>query len=112
MNANVKSFYRVYRPKNFAEVVGQDFITRTLSNQIANQKRLPLYEAAYRDTLENPLYANSTRAMYTTKLSPATLSAAKTARISIVPNPALPIRCQRTEADITKSKAASSSVCV
>lgn len=38
MNANVKSFYRVYRPKNFAEVVGQDFITRTLSNQIANQK--------------------------------------------------------------------------
>mgnify|MGYP003299972993 CR=1 FL=1 len=38
MSSNVKSFYRVYRPKNFAEVVGQDFITRTLSNQIANQK--------------------------------------------------------------------------
>ncbi len=38
MSANVKSFYRVYRPKSFAEVVGQEFITKTLSNQIASQK--------------------------------------------------------------------------
>ncbi len=38
MSADVKSFYRVYRPKTFAEVVGQDFVTKTLSNQIANQK--------------------------------------------------------------------------
>lgn len=38
MSADVKSFYRVYRPKSFAEVVGQDFVTKTLSNQIASQK--------------------------------------------------------------------------
>ena len=38
MNAEVKSFYRVYRPKTFHEVVGQDFITQTLSNQITTHK--------------------------------------------------------------------------
>ena len=38
MNSNVKSFYRIYRPKSFDAVVGQEFITRTLSNQIASQK--------------------------------------------------------------------------
>ncbi|MCM1404457.1 MAG: DNA polymerase III subunit gamma/tau [Prevotella sp.] len=38
MSAHVTSFYRVYRPKTFAEVVGQDFVTKTLSNQIANHK--------------------------------------------------------------------------
>ncbi|MBQ7973713.1 MAG: DNA polymerase III subunit gamma/tau [Clostridia bacterium] len=38
MSTNVKSFYRVYRPKTFHEVVGQEFITKTLSNQIASQK--------------------------------------------------------------------------
>ena len=38
MKNNVKSFYRVYRPKTFGEVVGQEFITKTLSNQIASQK--------------------------------------------------------------------------
>ncbi len=38
MSADVKSFYRVYRPKTFAEVVGQEFVTKTLSNQIASQK--------------------------------------------------------------------------
>lgn len=38
MNTGIKSFYRVYRPQNFAEVVGQDFIVKTLSNQITNQK--------------------------------------------------------------------------
>ena len=29
MSAEVKSFYRVYRPKTFHEVVGQDFVTKT-----------------------------------------------------------------------------------
>lgn len=38
MNTEVKSFYRVYRPKTFGEVVGQDFITKTLSNQITAGK--------------------------------------------------------------------------
>ncbi len=38
MSTDVKSFYRVYRPKTFAEVVGQDFITKTLSNQITAGK--------------------------------------------------------------------------
>lgn len=38
MKSNVKSFYRVYRPKTFGAVVGQEFITKTLSNQIASQK--------------------------------------------------------------------------
>lgn len=38
MSADIKSFYRVYRPKTFSEVVGQDFVTKTLSNQIASQK--------------------------------------------------------------------------
>ena len=38
MKSNIKSFYRVYRPKTFGEVVGQEFITKTLSNQIASQK--------------------------------------------------------------------------
>ena len=38
MSTSVKSFYRVYRPKTFHEVVGQEFITKTLSNQIASQK--------------------------------------------------------------------------
>lgn len=38
MDTNVKSLYRVYRPKSFAEVVGQDFVTKTLINQIANGK--------------------------------------------------------------------------
>lgn len=38
MNAEIKSFYRVYRPKTFGEVVGQDFITKTLSNQITAGK--------------------------------------------------------------------------
>ena len=38
MNENIKSFYRVYRPKTFGEVVGQDFITKTLSNQITAKK--------------------------------------------------------------------------
>ena len=38
MNTEIKSFYRIYRPKTFSEVVGQDFITKTLSNQIAANK--------------------------------------------------------------------------
>ncbi|MCQ2382347.1 MAG: DNA polymerase III subunit gamma/tau [Clostridia bacterium] len=38
MNTEVKSFYRIYRPKTFGEVVGQDFITKTLSNQITSGK--------------------------------------------------------------------------
>lgn len=38
MSTEIKSFYRVYRPKTFDTVVGQDFVTKTLSNQIANQK--------------------------------------------------------------------------
>jgi DNA polymerase-3 subunit gamma/tau len=38
MNQSIKSFYRVYRPKNFGEVVGQDYVTKTLINQIANDK--------------------------------------------------------------------------
>ena len=31
-----QALYRKYRPKTFAEVVGQDHITRTLANQIAS----------------------------------------------------------------------------
>jgi len=38
MSADIKSFYRVYRPKTFHEVVGQDFVTKTLSNQITSGK--------------------------------------------------------------------------
>lgn len=38
MNPGVKSFYRVYRPQNFAAVVGQDFIVKTLTNQITSHK--------------------------------------------------------------------------
>ena len=38
MNETVKSFYRVYRPQTFDAVVGQDFVVKTLVNQIANQK--------------------------------------------------------------------------
>jgi DNA polymerase-3 subunit gamma/tau len=38
MDKNIKSLYRVYRPKTFAEVVGQDFVTKTLVNQITNDK--------------------------------------------------------------------------
>ncbi|MBO4726779.1 MAG: DNA polymerase III subunit gamma/tau [Clostridia bacterium] len=38
MSADIKSFYRVYRPKTFHEVVGQDFVTKTLSNQITAGK--------------------------------------------------------------------------
>jgi DNA polymerase-3 subunit gamma/tau len=38
MNTEVKSLYRVYRPRSFAEVVGQEFVTKTLSNQIVNNK--------------------------------------------------------------------------
>ncbi len=38
MSAEIKSFYRIYRPKTFGEVVGQDFITKTLSNQITAGK--------------------------------------------------------------------------
>lgn len=38
MSLDVKSFYRVYRPKTFDTVVGQDFVTKTLSNQITNHK--------------------------------------------------------------------------
>lgn len=38
MNTEIKSFYRIYRPKAFSEVVGQDFITKTLSNQISANK--------------------------------------------------------------------------
>ncbi|MDR1917695.1 MAG: DNA polymerase III subunit gamma/tau [Christensenellaceae bacterium] len=41
-NANIKSFikslYRLYRPKSFGEVVGQEYVTKTLINQIANDK--------------------------------------------------------------------------
>ena len=38
MNKEIKSLYRVYRPKNFNEVIGQQHITRTLQNQIASGK--------------------------------------------------------------------------
>ena len=34
MNKEIKSLYRVYRPKTFTEVVGQQHITQTLQNQI------------------------------------------------------------------------------
>jgi DNA polymerase-3 subunit gamma/tau len=34
----VKSLYREYRPKNFAEVVGQNHITQTLQNQIRGDR--------------------------------------------------------------------------
>lgn len=37
-NNEVKSFYRVYRPKKFADVYGQNHITQTLVNQIKNDK--------------------------------------------------------------------------
>ena len=37
-NDGVKAFYRVYRPKTFDTVVGQDFVTKTLANQIAAGK--------------------------------------------------------------------------
>ncbi len=33
-----QALYRKYRPKNFAEVIGQDHITKTLSNQIKNNQ--------------------------------------------------------------------------
>lgn len=36
MNKDIKSFYRVYRPKQFDEVIGQEHITKTLVNQIRN----------------------------------------------------------------------------
>ena len=38
MNKEIKSLYRVYRPKNFGEVIGQQHITRTLQNQITSGK--------------------------------------------------------------------------
>ena len=38
MKNEIKSFYRVYRPQTFDAVVGQEFITKTLTNQIATQK--------------------------------------------------------------------------
>ena len=31
-----KALYRVYRPKNFSDVIGQEHIVRTLKNQIEN----------------------------------------------------------------------------
>ena len=34
MNKEIKSLYRVYRPRQFLDVIGQDHITRTLTNQI------------------------------------------------------------------------------
>jgi DNA polymerase-3 subunit gamma/tau len=34
----IKSLYRIYRPKGFGEVVGQDYVTKTLINQIANDR--------------------------------------------------------------------------
>ena len=34
----MKSLYRVYRPKTFNEVIGQDHIIKTLQNQIKNNK--------------------------------------------------------------------------
>ena len=34
MNKDIKSLYRVHRPRQFSEVIGQDHITRTLVNQI------------------------------------------------------------------------------
>jgi DNA polymerase-3 subunit gamma/tau len=37
-DTNIKSFYRIYRPKSFSEVVGQDYVTKTLINQIANSQ--------------------------------------------------------------------------
>ena len=36
MNTKIKSLYRKHRPKQFADVVGQEHVTRTLINQIAN----------------------------------------------------------------------------
>lgn len=38
MNTEIKSLYRVYRPKSFGEIVGQEFVTKTLINQIKNNK--------------------------------------------------------------------------
>ncbi len=38
MNTQIKSLYRIYRPKNFNEVVGQEFVTKTLCNQITSDK--------------------------------------------------------------------------
>ncbi|MDR0975541.1 MAG: DNA polymerase III subunit gamma/tau [Christensenellaceae bacterium] len=37
------SLYRKYRPKNFGEVVGQDFIIKTLENQIKNGQTAHAY---------------------------------------------------------------------
>jgi len=36
VNKEIKSLYRIYRPKNFDEVIGQKHITQTLQNQIKN----------------------------------------------------------------------------
>lgn len=36
MNKKIASLYRVHRPKTFGEVVGQEHITKTLTNQIKN----------------------------------------------------------------------------
>jgi len=36
MNTKIKSLYRIHRPQKFADVVGQEHITRTLTNQITN----------------------------------------------------------------------------
>jgi len=38
MNKEIKSLYRVHRPKTFAQVIGQDHITKTLQNQISSGK--------------------------------------------------------------------------
>jgi DNA polymerase-3 subunit gamma/tau len=38
MNNEIKSFYRIYRPKTFSDVYGQTHITQTLINQIKNNK--------------------------------------------------------------------------
>jgi DNA polymerase-3 subunit gamma/tau len=38
VNKDIKSLYRVHRPKSFAEVIGQEHITRTLINQIERGK--------------------------------------------------------------------------
>lgn len=34
MNKEIKSLYRVYRPKQFSDVIGQDHVTKTLTNQL------------------------------------------------------------------------------
>ena len=38
-----KALYRVYRPKTFGEVVGQEHIVKTLKNQIKNKIRSIYY---------------------------------------------------------------------